>query len=58
MVLYNRNNAFEVLRGYSADILSHSIPHHDRYGPVRRFDRRHVERVTGSPTRGHAALTR
>ena len=30
VVLYNRNNAFEVLRGYSADILSHSIPHHDR----------------------------
>lgn len=30
VVLYNRNNAFEVLRGYSSDILSHSIPHHDR----------------------------
>ena len=30
VVLYNRNNAFEVLRGYSADILSHSIRHHDR----------------------------
>jgi len=30
VVLYNRNNAFEVLRGYAGDILSHSIPHHDR----------------------------
>jgi predicted Rossmann-fold nucleotide-binding protein len=30
VVLYNRNNAFEVLRGYSADILSHSIRHHER----------------------------
>jgi predicted Rossmann-fold nucleotide-binding protein len=30
VVLYNRNNAFEILRGYSADILSHSIPHHER----------------------------
>jgi hypothetical protein len=28
--LYNRNNAFEVLRGYAADVLSHSVPHHDR----------------------------
>ncbi len=31
VVFYNRNNAFEVLRGYSADVLSHSIPHHERY---------------------------
>ena len=31
MVFYNRNNAFEVLRGYAADVLSHSIPHHERY---------------------------
>ena len=30
VVLYNRNNAFEVLRGYAADILSHSINHHER----------------------------
>lgn len=30
VVLYNRNKAFEVLRGYSADILAHSIPHHER----------------------------
>jgi len=30
VVLYNRNNAFEVLRGYAADVLSHSIRHHDR----------------------------
>ena len=31
VVFYNRNNAFEVLRGYAADVLSHSIPHHERY---------------------------
>ena len=30
VVLYNRNNAFEVLRGFAADVLSHSVPHHDR----------------------------
>ena len=30
VVFYNRNNAFEVLRGYAADVLSHTIPHHDR----------------------------
>jgi hypothetical protein len=30
IVLYNRNNAFEVLRGYVADVVSHSVPHHDR----------------------------
>lgn len=30
VVLYNRNHAFEVLRGYDADILSHSIRHHER----------------------------
>ena len=30
VVFYNRNNAFEVLRGYASDILSHSIPHHER----------------------------
>ena len=30
VVLYNRNNAFEVLRGYAGDVLSHSIPHHER----------------------------
>ncbi|HTJ59526.1 MAG TPA: hypothetical protein VL418_18480 [Devosiaceae bacterium] len=30
VVLYNRNNAFEVLRGYAADVLSHSIPHHEK----------------------------
>ena len=30
VVLYNRNNAFEVLRGYSADVLSHSVRHTER----------------------------
>ncbi|HEV7719033.1 MAG TPA: hypothetical protein VGO70_08675 [Arsenicitalea sp.] len=30
VVLYNRNQAFEVLRGYAADVLSHSISHHER----------------------------
>ncbi len=31
VVLYNRNGAFEVMRGYAADVLSHGIRHHDRY---------------------------
>jgi len=30
VVLLNRNRAFEVLRGLSADILSHSVKRHDR----------------------------
>jgi predicted Rossmann-fold nucleotide-binding protein len=30
LVLLNRNRAFEVLRGYSADVLSHSLPDFDR----------------------------
>ncbi|MDB5561502.1 MAG: DNA-processing protein [Hyphomicrobiales bacterium] len=30
VVLYNRNQAFEVLRGYAADVLSHSVSHHER----------------------------
>ena len=30
VVLYNRNNAFEIMRGYAADVLSHSIKGHDR----------------------------
>jgi predicted Rossmann-fold nucleotide-binding protein len=30
VLLYNRNNAFEVLRGYAADVLSHSVAHHER----------------------------
>jgi predicted Rossmann-fold nucleotide-binding protein len=30
VVFYNRNNAFEVLRGYVADVVSHSVPHHER----------------------------
>ena len=30
VVFYNRNHAFEVLRGYVADVVSHSVPHHDR----------------------------
>jgi predicted Rossmann-fold nucleotide-binding protein len=30
VVLYNRNNAFEVLRGFAADVLSHSVRHADR----------------------------
>jgi predicted Rossmann-fold nucleotide-binding protein len=30
VILLNRNRAFEVLRGFSADILSHSVPHEDR----------------------------
>ncbi|MHB1111507.1 MAG: hypothetical protein ACYCZU_14470, partial [Devosia sp.] len=31
VVLFNRNRAFEVLRGLSADVLSHSLKRHDRY---------------------------
>ena len=31
VVLLNRNRAFEVLRGFSADVLSHSLKRHDRY---------------------------
>ena len=30
VLLYNRNNAFEVLRGYVADVVSHSVRRHDR----------------------------
>jgi hypothetical protein len=30
VVFYNRNNAFEVLRGYIADVVAHSVPHHER----------------------------
>jgi len=30
IVFYNRNNAFEVLRGYIADVVAHSVPHHER----------------------------
>jgi len=30
VVLYNRNNAFEVVRGFAADVLSHSVRHHER----------------------------
>jgi predicted Rossmann-fold nucleotide-binding protein len=30
LVFYNRNGAFEVIRGFAADVLAHSIPHHDR----------------------------
>lgn len=30
LVFYNRNGAFEVIRGFAADVLSHAIPHHDR----------------------------
>lgn len=30
VVLYNRNDAFEVLRGYSADVVSHSVKHTER----------------------------
>jgi hypothetical protein len=30
VVLLNRNRAFEVLRGMSADVLSHSVKRHDR----------------------------
>jgi hypothetical protein len=30
VVLYNRNNAFEVMRGYDADVLAHSVRHHER----------------------------
>ncbi|HEY4203248.1 MAG TPA: hypothetical protein VGM83_22055 [Devosiaceae bacterium] len=30
VVLYNRNHAFEVLRGYAADILSHSMKRHEQ----------------------------
>ena len=30
VLLYNRNNAFEVLRGYVADVVSHSVRQHDR----------------------------
>jgi hypothetical protein len=30
VILFNRNRAFEVVRGLNADILSHSVPHQDR----------------------------
>jgi hypothetical protein len=30
IVLLNRNNAFEVIRGFAADILSHSVSHSER----------------------------
>lgn len=30
VVLYNRNNAFEVLRGFAADVLAHSVSGHER----------------------------
>jgi predicted Rossmann-fold nucleotide-binding protein len=30
VILFNRNRAFEAVRGLSADILSHSVPHADR----------------------------
>lgn len=30
IVLYNRNNAFEVLRGFTSDVLSHSVKHSER----------------------------
>lgn len=31
VVFYDRNGAFKVVRGYAADVISNSIPHHDRY---------------------------
>lgn len=31
VVLYNRNNAFGVLRGYASDVFAHSVRHHDRF---------------------------
>jgi hypothetical protein len=31
VVFLDRNNAFKVVRGYAADIISNSIPNHDRY---------------------------
>lgn len=31
VVFYNRNNAFGVLRGFAADVMSHSVRHHDRF---------------------------
>lgn len=31
VVFYDRNGAFKVVRGYAADVISSSIPNHDRY---------------------------
>ncbi len=31
VVFYNRNNAFDVLRGFAFDIMAHSVRHHDRF---------------------------
>jgi predicted Rossmann-fold nucleotide-binding protein len=31
VVFFNRNGAFEVIRGFAADVLSPSVRHHDRY---------------------------
>ena len=31
VVFYDRNGAFKVVRGYAADVISNSIPGHDRY---------------------------
>src|SRR5690606_34294112 len=31
VVFYDRNGAFKVVRGYAADVISNSIPNHDRY---------------------------
>lgn len=31
VVFFDRNGAFRVIRGYTADVISNSIPNHDRY---------------------------
>jgi predicted Rossmann-fold nucleotide-binding protein len=31
VVLYNRNNAFGVLKGFAFDVMAHSVRHHDRF---------------------------
>jgi hypothetical protein len=31
VVFYDHNNAFKVVRGFAADVISDSIPNHDRY---------------------------
>lgn len=31
VILLNRNRAFEVLRGFAADVLSHDVPHSERF---------------------------
>ncbi len=31
VVFFDRNGAFKVIRGYASDIISNSIPNHDRY---------------------------